>query len=911
RKAVITGCGSLSPLGSGVSAFWDALLAGRSGLAPIRSFETTGYTHVVAGEIKDFAPERALSSDEIRRLDRISQYALIAAREALSDAAIDLQQVDRARVGVILATALGGMLVGEAYQRHQHDGHAFDARRLLHFPYYAVATRLARELGMCGPVVSPSIACASGTHAVGLALEFIRRGQADVFIVGGVETICQFVVSGFNCLRATTANTVRPFDARRDGLALGEGAAILVVEEVTHAQARGARVDIEVAGTGLAGDAVHMTAPARDGAGAARAMRAALADAACAPQAVDFISAHGTGTVYNDAMEMAAITAVFAEAGAAAIPVNSIKGAIGHTLGAAGSFEAIMCVQILRQGLIPPTVNCEQLDPGCPLDIVRGEPRRCDAQTVLSTSSAFAGNNAAIVLRRRSFSPGDCRVSPNVGAQHAAPLRKEAENTAYEPSDRSFIDSSHELRSPLHHENEARRPLGSLPLLSLPATGEGQDGGDFLSSPPGEQSKMARGEAVPHRTGMTGAEGQFEPVVITGIGVVSPFGHSVEELVRGFCGAQHAAPLQERDAELVTDIPISAVPEDKRARVGRLDRLCRFFLSASYLAVRAAALKIGHPDVGAQHAAPERVGLSFGTGLGCLLTDEEYNRKVVEQGPSAASPRLFAYTVSSAAAGEVSIALGIKGPNVTAHMGFAAGLGALGYGYDLIQMGKADVVLAGGADVMGPALLVALRAMGLLKRREQARPFLDAVPGVFPGEAAVVAVLERRDRARQRGAPCWGRIEGYSAGFEPTITRHDRQHTGVTHTLNRAIAVSRLQPRDIGAVMCSAHGTPIDHTERAALVEVFGSTGAPLLLAPKVVVGDCLGASGMLALALAAGAWRHAPRLHDELSFDLNGKAVTGAEAGVRLASKPLVLVNALCYSGNIVSLVFAPTAES
>jgi 3-oxoacyl-[acyl-carrier-protein] synthase II len=881
RKAVITGCGALSPLGSGVPAFWDALLAGRSGLAPIRSFETTGYTHVVAGEIKDFAPERVLSADEIHRLDRISQYALIAAREALSDAALDLQHVDRARVGVILATALGGMLVGEAYQRQQHDGHAFDARRLLHFPYYAVATRLARELGVGGPVVSPSIACASGTHAVGLALEFIRRGQADVFIVGGVETICQFVVSGFNCLRATTANAVRPFDARRDGLALGEGAAILVVEEAAHAQARGARVDIEVAGTGLAGDAVHMTAPARDGAGAARAMRAALADAACPPQAVDFISAHGTGTVYNDAMEMAAITAVFAEAGAAAIPVNSIKGAIGHTLGAAGSFEAIMCVQILRQGLIPPTVNCEQLDPGCPLDIVRGAPRRCEAQTVLSTSSAFAGNNAAIVLRRSSFSPGE--------------TVDEREDMLREPAYGPLPTWSGSPSLPRRGLGGGRSAASQPPVVPL---GKG-DGSWPL------QAGAFAGRASQHE----GSQGQFEPVVITGIGVVSPFGHSVEELVRGFCGVQHAAPLQERDAELVTDIPIWAVPEDKRARIGRLDRLCRFFLSASYLAVQAAGLTIS--EDGDSHAVgPERVGLSFGTGLGCLLTDEEYNRKVVEQGPSAASPRLFAYTVSSAAAGEVSIALGIKGPNVTAHMGFAAGLGALGYGYDLIQMGKADVVLAGGADVIGPALLVALRDMGLLKRREQARPFLDAVPGVFPGEAAVVAVLERRDRARQRGAPCWGRIEGYSAGFEPTITRHDRQHTGVAHTLNRAMAMSSVQPREIAAVMCSAHGTPIDHTERAALVEVFGSTGAPLLLAPKAVVGDCLGASGVLALALAAGAWRHSPRLRDEVSFDLNGNAVTGAEASVRLASTPLVLVNALCYSGNIVSLVFAPTAE-
>jgi 3-oxoacyl-[acyl-carrier-protein] synthase II len=399
RKALLTGCGALSPLGRGVSEFWEGLLAGHSGLEPIRSFDTHAHTHAVAGEVKDFVPQRALAADEARRLDRISQYALVAAREALSDAALDLDSVDRSRVGVILATSLGGMLIGEEYQRRRHAGAPFDARQLLHFPYYAVANRLARELSVRGPVVSPSIACASGTQAVGLALEFIRRGQGDVFVVGGVETVCEFVVSGFNCLRATTANTVRPFDARRDGLLLGEGAAILVVEAAEHARMRGARASVEVAGTGLSGDAVHMTAPARDGAGAARAMRAALADAGVAPRAVDFISAHGTGTVYNDAMEVAGICSVFGD-DAPRIPVNSIKGSIGHTLGAAGSFEAIMCTRIITEGIIPPTANCEQIDPNCPLDIVRGELRRRPVEIALSTSSAFAGNNAAIVLRR-------------------------------------------------------------------------------------------------------------------------------------------------------------------------------------------------------------------------------------------------------------------------------------------------------------------------------------------------------------------------------------------------------------------------------------------------------------------------------------------------------------------------------
>ncbi len=398
RRVCISGCGALSPIGHSVTTFWESLLAGRSGLEPIRTFDTAGITIARGGEIKNFHAEERLSADESSRLERVDQFSLFAAREALDDARFDLARVDPSRLGVVVGTSLGGMLVGEAYQRHRSQPDvAFDTRRLFDFPYYATATNLARALGARGPVVSPSIACASGTHAVGLALELIRSGQGDVFVVGGAETLCRFVVTGFNCLRATTTETVRPFDARRSGLLLGEGAAMLVVEEVGHARARGARVDVEVIGAGLAGDATHMTAPARDGAGAARAMRAALADAGIAPSAVDFVSAHGTGTVYNDAMEMAAIASVFGAQ--ARVPVNSIKGAIGHTLAAAGAFEAIMCTQVLRTGLIPPTVNCEQPDPAQGLDLVLGAPRRQPVRHALSTSSAFAGNNAAIVLR--------------------------------------------------------------------------------------------------------------------------------------------------------------------------------------------------------------------------------------------------------------------------------------------------------------------------------------------------------------------------------------------------------------------------------------------------------------------------------------------------------------------------------
>jgi len=232
-----------------------------------------------------------------------------------------------------------------------------------------------------------------------MALEMIRCGHADVFLAGGGDALCEFVVSGFNCLRATTPEPVRPFDERRKGLLIGEGAALLVIEESEHARARGARPLAEVSGTGCSGDAVHMTAPARDGQGAIRAMRAALADAGIGAEEVDFVSAHGTGTVYNDAMEMIAIESVLGKR-AREVPVNSIKGAIGHTLAAAGAFEAIMCSLVVAEGLIPPTANCEQLDLACRLDVVRGSKRRRSVQTALSTSSAFAGNNAAIVLQR-------------------------------------------------------------------------------------------------------------------------------------------------------------------------------------------------------------------------------------------------------------------------------------------------------------------------------------------------------------------------------------------------------------------------------------------------------------------------------------------------------------------------------
>ncbi|MBX3024721.1 hypothetical protein KF840_07410 [bacterium] len=322
-------------------------------------------------------------------------------------------------------------------------------------------------------------------------------------------------------------------------------------------------------------------------------------------------------------------------------------------------------------------------------------------------------------------------------------------------------------------------------------------------------------------------------VVITGCGVVSPLACSAAELAGRLAAGEQAV---DGDGARVAEIPLTVVPAAARSRIGRLDRVCRLTLAAAYLAVDDAALPL-------PLAVPERVGLVFGTGLGCLLSDAEFYEKVVAQGAPAASPRAFAYTVSSAAAGEVSIALGIHGPNATLHMGMAAGAGALGHAADLIRLGRADVVIAGGADALDTALVEALRAMRLLKTPARSRPFTDAVPGVWPGEGAAIAVLESADHAAARGAPAIARVLAHAAGFEPTLTGRTRVADGIAGVLRQAMTA----PPDL--VLASAQGTPLDAVEAAALTAA--GAGAAPVIAPKAQLGDAFGASSALAAALA------------------------------------------------------------
>jgi 3-oxoacyl-[acyl-carrier-protein] synthase II len=373
-RAVITGLGAVTGFGAGAETLWQALVDGRRA---VRADAQLGATVALAPLPLD-APSRA------------AQLAVAAAREALADAG---DPPRGAALGVALGTTLGGI---GGWLRVVRAGGDRTPRR---WGYAGPAQAVAAESRARGPVAAPSVACASGNVALGTALDLIRQGRCDVVLAGGVDALHDFVVSGFAALKALDPAACRPFDRGRRGLNLGEGACVLVVEGEAHARARGARIRAFLDGYGVAADAVHMTGPDKEGRGAARAMQAALADAAAAPSEIDYVSAHGTATLFNDLMEGKAL-ALALGARAPSVPVNSIKGALGHTLGAAGALEALACVRTLETGLVPPTAGLDELDPEIALDVVRGTPRAVAAGAALSSSSGFGGTNAALVLRK-------------------------------------------------------------------------------------------------------------------------------------------------------------------------------------------------------------------------------------------------------------------------------------------------------------------------------------------------------------------------------------------------------------------------------------------------------------------------------------------------------------------------------
>jgi 3-oxoacyl-[acyl-carrier-protein] synthase II len=408
RRVVVTGIGCVTPIGTGVEELWAGLRSRRSAVRTISHFDPTPFRSHVAAEIPDFRPADHLPQRDRRRFDRFSQLGVAAARLALQDAALDAAREDRDRIGVMMGSALGGV----AHAEHEAEAYrrgglrAVNANLALTVFGGAVSCNIAISFGFTGPNATNGMSCASGTVAVGDGLRAIQRGDADVMLCGGAEApLAPLCFGAFAVIRAMStrnedpATASRPFDRDRDGFVMGEGAAVLVLEELTHARARGARIYGEVAGYALTNDAHHMTAPKPDGREAARAIALALRDAEVDPSAVEYVNAHGSSTPLNDVTETAALKRVFGPH-AHRLAVSGTKGYYGHPLGASGAIEAAITALALARRWLPPTLNLAAPDAACDLDYLPGPGREAAPAVALSNSFGFGGVNASLVITR-------------------------------------------------------------------------------------------------------------------------------------------------------------------------------------------------------------------------------------------------------------------------------------------------------------------------------------------------------------------------------------------------------------------------------------------------------------------------------------------------------------------------------
>ncbi|HXJ38911.1 MAG TPA: beta-ketoacyl-[acyl-carrier-protein] synthase family protein, partial [Bryobacteraceae bacterium] len=392
RRVAVTGIGVVSSIGTGRDAFWKALLAGQTGISPVALFDTTAFPVHIGGEVKDFDALRYLSADRVAGTGRATQMAIAAARLAVADGALDISTVDPARFGVSMGTTSGEPLFVEQYNDAKKAGgeDAIPGEAMGRYPCHTMPAHVAQEFGAHGPVIMIPTACAAGNYAIGYGFDLIRTGRVDLVLAGGADAFSRITYTGFARLGAIAPAKCQPFDKNRKGMVPGEGSGMLMLEPLDSAVARGAKIYAEVLGYGVSCDAHHMTAahPAADG--AIRCMSNAMKEAGVGPGDIDYISAHGTGTPTNDRLESLAVRTLFGE-NAPKVPMSSIKSMLGHTMGAASAIEAAACSLALDTGWIPATMNHEEADPDCGLDIVPNQARQTNPRIVLNNAYAFGG----------------------------------------------------------------------------------------------------------------------------------------------------------------------------------------------------------------------------------------------------------------------------------------------------------------------------------------------------------------------------------------------------------------------------------------------------------------------------------------------------------------------------------------
>jgi 3-oxoacyl-[acyl-carrier-protein] synthase II len=408
RRVVITGLGAVTPLGIGVEEVWSALCRGESGVGPITRFDTSGFDVRIAAEVKDFDPQNYIPKKDVKKMDTFIQYALAASIMAVEDAELKVDEAEAERVGVLVGAGIGGLPAIEKYHKVvlTEGPHRITPFFIPMLIVNLASGQISIRFGFKGPNYSVVTACASGNHSIGEAYRCIQREEAEVMLAGGTESvITPLAVGGFSAMKALSTRNddptraSRPFDKQRDGFVIGEGAGVLILEELGHALNRGAKIYAEIVGFGMSGDAYHISSPDPTGDGAKRCMLNCLKDAALTPEEVDYINAHGTSTLFGDKHETTAIKAVFGEH-ARRLKVSSTKSMVGHLLGAAGGVEAVVCVLSIARGIITPTINYEYPDPDCDLDYVPNQAIESPVRVALSNSFGFGGTNASLLFKR-------------------------------------------------------------------------------------------------------------------------------------------------------------------------------------------------------------------------------------------------------------------------------------------------------------------------------------------------------------------------------------------------------------------------------------------------------------------------------------------------------------------------------
>ncbi len=407
RRVVITGLGCITPIGNNVEEFWKGIEEGKCGIDEITAFDTTDYKVHLAGEVKNFNPEDYIDKKEAKRMDRFTQFAIVAAKEVMKDSSLKVDEIDATRFGLIIGSGIGGLIT-------IHEGSTVlnekGPNRVSPFFIPMAISNMAAgnvsiEVGAKGQTFSLTTACATGTDAIGEAFRMIRHGYQDVVMAGGTESpIMPVSVSGFSNMKALSTATDKnrasiPFDKERSGFVMGEGAGLILLEDLEHAQKRGAKIYAEIVGYGASSDAYHITSPLPSGEGGARAMTNAIQDAKIKPEDITYINAHGTSTHLNDSGETSAVKTAFGDA-SKTVMMSSTKGNTGHLLGAAGGVEAIACIKAIETGLVPPTINYQVPDEECDLDIVPNTPRKADVKYTMSNSLGFGGHNASIIFKK-------------------------------------------------------------------------------------------------------------------------------------------------------------------------------------------------------------------------------------------------------------------------------------------------------------------------------------------------------------------------------------------------------------------------------------------------------------------------------------------------------------------------------